>query len=43
MSYPNMLSHHYLMRWELPAGIVYGEEQDLWSLPLWRDHIRETQ
>lgn len=35
-SYPKLLSHHYLMRWELPCGPVFGEEQDLWSVPLWR-------
>ncbi|AZI38120.1 hypothetical protein NT2_22_00060 [Caenibius tardaugens NBRC 16725] len=34
--YPKLLSHHYLMRWELPCGPVFGEEQDLWSVPLWR-------
>ncbi|MHA3793967.1 DUF7065 domain-containing protein [Sphingomonas sp. YL-JM2C] len=37
-SYPNLLSHHYLMRWDLPNGSAFGEEQDLWSVPLWREH-----
>lgn len=40
-SYPKLLSHHYLMRWELPEGIVFGEEQDLWSVPLWREARRK--
>jgi hypothetical protein len=40
MSYPNLLSRHYLMKWELPSGAAFGEEQDLWSLPLWRAKLR---
>ncbi len=39
MSYPNLLSRHYLMRWNIDGEMVYGEEQDLWSLPLWRAHL----
>jgi hypothetical protein len=40
MSYPNLVSHHYLMKWDLSAGAAFGEEQDLWSLPLWRARRR---
>lgn len=36
LPYPNMVSTHYLMRWEFPDGVVYGEEQDLTSVGLWR-------
>ncbi len=43
MSYPNLLSRHYLMRWDLPTGSAYGEEQDLWSLPLWRMALRSAR
>jgi len=39
MSYPNLLSRHYLMRWSVGDEVLYGEEQDLWSLPLWRSHL----
>jgi hypothetical protein len=40
MPYPNLLSRHYLMRWDIRGKIAYGEEQDLWSLPLWRAQLR---
>ena len=40
MPYPNLLSRHYLMRWNIAGEVVYGEEQDLWSLPLWRAQVR---
>jgi hypothetical protein len=40
MPYPNLLSRHYLLEWSAGQSIIYGEEQDLWSLPLWRDHLR---
>jgi hypothetical protein len=36
LPYPNLLSRHYLVRWESAHGTFYGEEQDLWSVPLWR-------
>jgi hypothetical protein len=38
--YPNLLSRHYLMRWDIGGEVAFGEEQDLWSVPLWRDHRR---
>jgi hypothetical protein len=38
--YPNLLSRHYLMRWDIGGEVAYGEEQDLWSVPLWREHRR---
>lgn len=40
MPYPNLLSRHYLMQWDIGGKVAYGEEQDLWSLPLWRAHLR---
>lgn len=40
MPYPNLLTWLYLVRWEFAGGlVVYGEEQDAWSLPLWRAHL----
>jgi len=36
LPYSNLLSRHYLVRWESSHGTFYGEEQDLWSVPLWR-------
>lgn len=37
LPYPNLLTWLYLMRWETDGGVVvYGEEQDVYSLPLWR-------
>jgi hypothetical protein len=38
LPYPSLLSRHYLMRWELDGEVMYGEEQDLWSVPLWQQH-----
>jgi hypothetical protein len=40
MPYPNLLSRHYLVRWESADGSFHGEEQDLWSVPLWSAHAR---
>jgi hypothetical protein len=42
-SYPNLLSRHYLVRWESADGTCYGEEQDLWSVPLWSAHARASR
>ncbi len=39
MPYPNLLTWLYLMRWEIAGQVIYGEEQDAWSLPLWRRHV----
>ena len=41
--YPNLLSRHYLVRWESTDGVFFGEEQDLWSVPLWSAHARSSQ
>lgn len=40
MPYPNLLTWLYLVRWEVEGRVIYGEEQDAWSLPLWREHVR---
>jgi len=34
-SYPGLLNWLYLMEWRIGSSVVYGEEQDVWSLPLW--------
>lgn len=33
--YPNLLTWLYLMQWRVGEHTVYGEEQDVWSIPLW--------
>ena len=42
-AYPNLLSRHYLLRWQTGDGTFYGEEQDLWSVPLWSAHARRQR
>jgi hypothetical protein len=36
LPYANLVVVLHLMEWHTPAGIVYGEEQDAWSVPLWQ-------
>lgn len=36
LPYANFVCVLCLMEWETPHGTVYGEEQDAWSLALWR-------
>jgi hypothetical protein len=43
LPYPNLLSRHYLMRWQCPQEMIYGEEQDLWSVALWSEQCRRRQ
>lgn len=35
-SYPGMVNWLHLIAWRIGDSIVHGEEQDVWSLPLWR-------
>jgi hypothetical protein len=37
--YPNLLTWLYLMGWRVGEHMIYGEEQDVWSIPLW--HARD--
>lgn len=43
LPYANLLSRHYLMRWEVDGSVMYGEEQDLWSVPLWQQHVSQAR
>jgi hypothetical protein len=43
MPYPNLLTWLYLMKWQIGDEIVYGEEQDVWSVPLWRGRDRQAR
>lgn len=36
LPYPNLVTWLFLMEWEVPGGVIYGEEQDAWSTDLWR-------
>lgn len=36
-SYPGLLNWLYLMEWRIGTSVIYGEEQDVWSLPLWHN------
>jgi hypothetical protein len=35
--YPGLVNWLYLMRWTIGSTVIYGEEQDVWSLPLWHE------
>jgi hypothetical protein len=37
--YPNLLTWLYLMQWRVGEHTIFGEEQDVWSIPLW--HARD--
>ena len=37
LPYANLVCWLFLMEWEGPTGVLYGEEQDAWSTALWRD------
>ncbi len=37
--YPNLITWLHLMRWQVDGETIYGEEQDVWSVPLW--HARD--
>jgi hypothetical protein len=39
-SYPGLINWIYLMEWRSGADILHGEEQDVWSIPLW--HKRDA-
>jgi hypothetical protein len=41
--FPNLLTWLYLVRWEAGPHVFYGEEQDVWSLPLWRARDRAAR
>jgi len=37
LPYANLVCWLFLMEWEGPTGVLYGEEQDAWSTALWRN------
>lgn len=37
LPYANLVTWLFLMEWEGPTGVIYGEEQDAWSTALWRN------
>jgi len=37
LPYANLVCWLFLMEWEGPDGLLYGEEQDAWSTNLWRN------
>lgn len=41
--YPNLITWLYLMRWEIDGEVIYGEEQDVWSVPLWHGRDRSAR
>jgi hypothetical protein len=43
--YPGLVNWLYLMRWQFGSDVIYGEEQDVWSIPLWhkRDPSRRIR
>jgi hypothetical protein len=43
MPYPGLLTWIYLMKWQIGDEVVYGEEQDVWSVVLWRTRDRAAR
>ena len=41
--YPGMVNWLHLVEWRLGDAIVYGEEQDVWSMALWRRRDRRQR
>jgi len=41
--YPTMLNWSGLAQWELDGQSCWGEDQDVWALPQWRDHARAVR
>lgn len=37
LPYANLVTWLFLMEWQGPTGVIYGEEQDAWSTALWRN------
>lgn len=41
--YPNLITWLYLMKWQIGNEVIYGEEQDVWSVPLWHARDRKAR
>jgi hypothetical protein len=41
--YPNLITWLYLMKWRIGEDTIYGEEQDVWSIPLWHARNRNAR
>ena len=41
--YPNLITWLHLMRWQFGDEVIYGEEQDVWSVPLWHRRDRRAR
>jgi hypothetical protein len=41
--YPNLITWLYLMKWRIGEETIYGEEQDVWSIPLWHARSRSDR
>jgi hypothetical protein len=41
--FPGLITWLHLVRWEIGSEVIYGEEQDVWSLPLWRARDRSAR
>jgi hypothetical protein len=41
--YPNLVTWLYLVKWQVGETVLYGEEQDVWSIPLWKRRDRSAR
>jgi hypothetical protein len=41
--YPNLVTFLHLVRWQVGDTALYGEEQDVWSIPLWKKRDRSAR
>ena len=41
--YPNLITWLHLMRWQIGDEVIYGEEQDVWSIPVWKRRDRSAR
>jgi hypothetical protein len=41
--YPNLITWLHLVKWQFGDDAIYGEEQDVWSVPLWHARDRSAR
>jgi hypothetical protein len=41
--YPNLITWLHLVKWQFGDDVIYGEEQDVWSVPLWHARDRSAR
>jgi hypothetical protein len=41
--YPNLVTFLHLVQWQVGDTVLFGEEQDVWSIPLWKRRDRSAR